>query len=194
MDRKKFTAADATRYPRLYRDTYWGNFRLDRNADLITPEIVENRNRFAVRWRLRRLVCVVGQYPARGRGEDFDHPETYKDAEGRVVLVVSNYNGPPPGVLGMVRVAPIYSTATTSYVGRFASVRELKARIAACDGDRRPFGLRLDADGRKAGARACGASRGNLAPVCGGPCAGVMLGGKRSEIDGPIPRTRIGAR
>ena len=69
MERKKITAADATRYPRLYRDTYWGNFRLDRNADLITPEIVENRNRFAVRWRLRRLVCVVGQYPARGRGE-----------------------------------------------------------------------------------------------------------------------------
>ena len=136
-------AADATRCPHLYRDTYWGNFKLDYNADVITPEIVENRNRFAVRWRLRRLLGGVGQYPARAMGEDFDHPEIYKDAKGWVVLVVSNYNGPPPRLLGMVRIAPIYSTAVESYVGRFASVRELKARIVACG----------DSAGRRLGCR-----------------------------------------
>lgn len=143
MDRKKITTADATRFPSLYRETYWGAFKLKLNADAITAEIIENRNRFAGRWRLRRLLGGVSQYPARGGGEDFDHPETYKDADGWIVLVVSNYGGPPPGVLGMVRIAPIYSTAAESYVGRFASVRELKARIAACGGVRRPFNVTL---------------------------------------------------
>lgn len=135
-------AADATRYPNLYRDTYWGNFQMDRNGHAITPEIIENRNRFAGRWRLRQSVGGVGRYPATERGEDFDHPETYKDAEGWVVLVVSNYNGPPPAVLGLVRIAPIYGRGVESYVGRFASMKELRARLDACGGKRIPFSVR----------------------------------------------------
>ena len=157
-------AADATRFPRLYWGTYWGAFKLDENADAITAEIIENRNRFARRWRLRRLVEMVGRYPAKDRGEDFDHPETYRDADGWIVLVVSNYNAPPPGVLGMVRIAPIYSTAAESYVGRFASVRELKARLAACGGDGRPYSVTLGDGKARAGAEAVGASRGQPGP------------------------------
>lgn len=180
--------AEATRYPKLYRDTYWGNFRVDLNADVITPEIIHNRNAFAEAWRLRKEAGGVGHYPAKGRGEDFDHPETYKDAEGWVVLVVSNYNGPPSAVLGLGRIAPIYSTATESYAGRFASMREMRARLEACGGDRKPFCVRLDAGGGRARAKAGGASRGQPGPRAGR--AERMIDGR--EVDGPIPRTRMG--
>lgn len=47
------SAASATRCPHHYRETGRGNFRLDGNAAAITPDIIENWNRFAVRWRLR---------------------------------------------------------------------------------------------------------------------------------------------
>ena len=168
MKQRAITTADATRYPRLYLGPYWGAFELDGNADAITAEILENRNRFARRWRLRRLLGGVSQYPARGRGEDFDHPETYRDADGWIVLVVSNYGkGKPPAVLGLGRIPPIYGRGVVSYAGRFASVRELKARIAACGGDGRPFNVTLGDGKASTGAEAVGAAGGNLAPVCG---------------------------
>ena len=157
--------AEATRCPHLYRDTYWGNFRMDRNAAAITPEIIHNRDAFAEAWRLRRLVGSVSHYPARGKGEDFDHPETYRDADGWVVLVVSNYNAPPPRLRGMVRIAPIYSTAAESYAGRFASMKELRARLEACGGGKRPFGVALGGGGAAQGRGRAGASRGNLTPM-----------------------------
>ena len=102
----------------------------------------------------------VGQYPAKGKGEDFDHPETYRDADGWVVLVVSNYGkGKPPAVLGLGRIPPVYSRGVVSYAGRFASVRELKARLAACGGDRRPFNVTLGDGKASTRAEAVGASR-----------------------------------
>ena len=124
--------AACTSHPKLYGETYWGNFRADCNSVTITPEIIGNRNAFAKRWRLRRLLGTVGLYPSTAQGEDFDHPETYRDAEGWIVLVVSNYKGPPPSVLGLVRIAPIYGVGVVSYVGRFASQRELRARLESC--------------------------------------------------------------
>ena len=110
----------------------------------------------------------VGQYPARGRGEDFDHPETYRDADGWIVLVVSNYGkGKPPAVLGLGRIPPIYGRGVVSYAGRFASVRELKARLAACGGDGRPYSVTLGDGKACAGAEAVGASRGQPGPPKG---------------------------
>jgi len=161
MDKKKnITAAEATRFPRLYRGTYWGNFRLDGEADVITAAILDNRNRFAERWGLRRRVDAITRYPAREAGTDFDHAETFKDAEGWVVLLVSNYGLPPPALLDLIPIPPVYSTAADSYAGRFASVRELRARLDACGDARSPFAVRLDAGRGNGGGTARGASKG----------------------------------
>lgn len=125
--------AACTSHPKLYGETYWGNFRANCNLDTITPEIIGNRNAFAKRWRLRRLLGTVGHYPSTAQGEDFDHPETYRDADGWVVLVVSNYGkAKPPAVLGLGRIPPVYSRGVVSYAGRFASQRELRARLESC--------------------------------------------------------------
>ena len=139
----KELAADATNRPALYRGTYWGTAPLEGNRDRITPEIIRNRNELERRWKLSNLLGWAGPYPERGRREDFDHPELYRDTGGRLVLVVSNYGGLPPGVLGMVRIAPVYARGVVSYVGRFASLRELRARLAACGEDKRPFEVRI---------------------------------------------------
>ena len=122
--------ADATDHPRLFQNTYWGNFRVGPNAATITPAIVCNRNRFAVEYDLREALGLT-LYPYTPPGSDFDHMEVYRDGTGGIVAVCSNYNGPPPSFLGMRPLYPIYSTGTTSYVARFASVKEMRQRFGA---------------------------------------------------------------
>ena len=122
--------ADATDNQRLFQNTYWGNFREGPNATTITPAIVENRNRFAVEYDLREAVGLT-LYPYTPPGSDFDHMEVYRDGNGEIVAVCSNYNGPPPSFLGMRPLYPIYSTGTRSYVARFANVKEMRQRFGA---------------------------------------------------------------
>ena len=124
------TVAHATNHAKLFRPTYWGNFREGPNATTITPAIIENRNRFAAEYDLREAVGLT-LYPHKTPGSDFDHMEVYRDGTGGIVAVCSNYNGPPPSFLGMRPLYPIYSTGTTSYVARFASVKEMRQRFGA---------------------------------------------------------------
>jgi len=128
------TAAEATARPDLYGGTYWGNFTLARNPD-ITPAIIANRNRFAEEWRIKARSRALLPRPTVIGGEDYDHAEQYRDEAGWFVLVVSNYGDiPPPPVLGMRMIPPLYCEGATSYAGRFASLRELRARLEAVEG------------------------------------------------------------
>ena len=127
------TAAEATARPDLYGGTYWGNFTLARNPD-ITPAIIANRNRFAEEWRIKARSRALLPRPTVIGGEDYDHAEQYRDEAGWFVLVVSNYGDiPPPPVLGMRTIPPLYCEGATSYAGRFASLRELRARLEAAE-------------------------------------------------------------
>ena len=118
------TVALATAFPSLFREIYWGRFK--QTDDAITPEIIENRNRLARDWKLAKLADLAVRYPPRPPRTDWDHVELYRDAGGGLVLVVSNYNGPPPKTLGMQFIYPIYSTAARSYARRFATVKEMR--------------------------------------------------------------------
>ena len=126
------TAAEATARPDLYGGTYWGNFTLARNPD-ITPAIIANRNRFAEEWRIKARSHALLPRPTVLGGEDFDHVEQFRDEAGLLVLVCSNYGDgiPPPAILGMKRIAPLYSTDATTYAGRYATLKELRARLEA---------------------------------------------------------------
>ncbi len=126
------TAAEATARPDLYAGTYWGNFRIEREAE-ITQEIIRNRNRFAEEWKIMARSHADIPRPTVLGGEDYDHPELYRDADRLFVLVVSNYGHdiPPPAVLGMKLIAPLYSTDATTYAGRYATLKELRARLEA---------------------------------------------------------------
>ena len=128
------TASGATDFQSLFNNTYWGNFILARNPD-ITPAIIANRNRFAEEWRIKaRSHALLPRQTILG-GVDYDHPELYKDADGFFVLLVSNYgNVKPPKVLALRMTPPLYCEGATSYAGRFATLRELRARLEASEG------------------------------------------------------------
>ena len=123
----RLTVADATDHPKLFRQTYWGNFAL--GDEVITPDIYANRNKLVQEWKLTRAVEAFIPRPALPPRCDFDHPEVYRDRDGGIVLVVSNYNGPPPRALGMQHVDQVYSTATQSYLRRFDSIKELREAL-----------------------------------------------------------------
>ncbi len=40
----------------------------------------------------------------------------------------------PPAIIGLRKVPPLYCEGATSYAGRFASLRELRARLEAVEG------------------------------------------------------------
>ena len=134
------TVAEATDFPDLFKDTYWGRFSVARNPD-ITPAIIANRNRFAEDWQIVARSRAMIPRPTVLGEVDYDHPELYKDKGGFFVLLVSHYGDvPPPPVLGLRKVPPLYSTGATSYAGRFASLRELRARLDAVEGRGPKFG------------------------------------------------------
>ena len=140
------TAAQATAHPELFRDTYWGCFTIAGNPS-ITPAVIRNRNAFVTEWRIkaRSHAYIPHPRPIEAR-HDYDHSETYRDADGWLVLLVSNYGDgiPPPPILGMKRIAPLYSTDATTYAGRYATLKELRARLeAACTPAGSPFAVAL---------------------------------------------------
>ena len=135
------TAAEATARPDLYGGTYWGNSTLARDAE-ISPAIIANRNRFAEEWRLKSRSHADIPHPwTAGTPYDYDHAEQYRDADGFFVLACSNYGDiPPPPVLGMRKIPPIYREDATSYAARFSTMKELRARLEAAEGGGPKFG------------------------------------------------------
>ena len=135
------TAAEATARPDLYGGSCWGNSTLARDS-AISPAIIANRNRFAEEWRLKSRSHADIPHPwTAGTQYDFDHPETYKDADGFFVLACSGYGDiPPPPVLGMRKIPPIFREDATSYAARFSTMKELRARLEAAGGGGPKFG------------------------------------------------------
>ena len=135
------TAAQATSRPDLYAGTYWGGFTLARNPD-ITPAIVANRNRFVDEWRIKARSHALIPLPSMtGTLFDYDHVEQYRDEAGLLVLVCSNYGNdiPPPAILGMRKIAPLYCEEATSYAARY-TLTEARARLEAAEGGGPKFG------------------------------------------------------
>ena len=134
------TAAEATARPDLYGGSCWGNSTLARNPD-ITPAIIANRNRFAEEWKIKARSHALLPRPTVLGGEDYDHIEQYRDEAGLLVLVCSNYGDgiPPPAILGMRKIAPLYCEGATSYAARY-TLTEARARLEAAEGGGPKFG------------------------------------------------------
>lgn len=129
------TAAQATARPDLYAGTYWGNFRVNGNAEMVAPAIIANRNRFVEEWRIKTRSHAILPRPTVMGKEDFDHIELYRDEAGLLVLVCSNYGDdiPPPPILGMQKIPALYCEGATSYAARY-SLTEARARLEAVGG------------------------------------------------------------
>lgn len=119
-------AAESTAFPHLYRQTYWGAGCFD--GELITAEIIENRNRFATEYRLARRVFVSTGNVIRNNGV-LDHLEAYRTTTGAVVVLCSNYGAVPPPHLEMVCIAPLYVTSATTYCRTYATIKEARKAL-----------------------------------------------------------------
>ena len=100
----------------------------------VSPEIQQARIRFAEKWGLRKRGILSIPEPRPERGEEWSHPETFYDWHGRIVQIVNNYGSPPPAILEMKPVGCLYREDATSYAGRYASLREQRARTEATGG------------------------------------------------------------
>ena len=126
------TVAELTNHPGLFSPVYWGAFRPGDTTG--APEIIAARNQLVETYGIARFMGLSIGYPPPQSGTDFDHPETYGLKDGRVLLLVSNYNAPPPPTLGMVRSPAIYNAGAESYARVFDSTKALKAAIQAAKG------------------------------------------------------------
>ncbi len=125
----KPTAAERTAYPSLYAPTYWGPCR---DHDQVTDAIIENRDAFALYWKLKRF--ATPQLPMTRRCSGYfevDHLELYATRLGGYVAVCSNYNNWPPPELRMLPVPPMYTLNTTSYAAHYPTLRALRQAFRA---------------------------------------------------------------
>lgn len=117
---------ERTKHPALFRETYWGSFGVDQNADDITPEIITNRDAMAERFKIvdRARATTVWEliealYSHYGIS-NADHAEGYRLKGGGILLLVSPYDVTEP-LPGFSEIPPVYSVNARSFVRVFAS-------------------------------------------------------------------------
>ena len=129
------TVADLTAHPDIFGPTYWGGFDMDGNADVITAEVIANRDRLVTGYHVEKLAGIRVDVPST-TGTELDHPEVYALRGGALLLICSNYGDtPPPAALGMFKTFPVYSSSCITYAQTFATARHLKAAIHAAGGE-----------------------------------------------------------
>ena len=106
----------------------------------LSPEIQNARIRFAEKWGLRKRCILSLPEPRTERGEEWHMPEAFYDRHGRIIQLCHNYGSPPPAIMEMKPIGCLYREDATSYAGRFASLRELRARLDAAEGGGEKFG------------------------------------------------------
>lgn len=127
--------ADLTAHPDIFGPTYWGGFDMDGNADVITPEIIANRDRLVTGYHVEKLAGIRVDVPST-TGTELDRPEVYALRGGALLLICSNYGDtPPPAALGMFKTFPVYSASCTTYAQTFATAHHLRAAIHAAGGE-----------------------------------------------------------
>ncbi|OQA28133.1 MAG: hypothetical protein BWY57_03545 [Betaproteobacteria bacterium ADurb.Bin341] len=61
--------ADLTAHPDIFGPTYWGGFDMDGNADVITGEIIENRDRLVADYHVEKLAGIRVDVPSTPAGQ-----------------------------------------------------------------------------------------------------------------------------
>lgn len=100
----------------------------------VSPKILRARIRFAEDWGLQKRGILSIPEPRTERGEEWSHPECFRDLHGRIVQLVHNYGSPPPAILEMKPVGCLYREDTRTFAGRYATLGELRARTEAAGG------------------------------------------------------------
>jgi hypothetical protein len=129
---------EQTKYPRIFRYTYWGSFGVSDKTG--APEIIENRNRFveeyAIKCRSRKSLIDMHYFC-------FDHLEAYTSDRKELVIIYSPYIGSDEAsglgkhdvALGFVDYRKLYSPLAITKVAVFKGVRDYQKKINLILGD-----------------------------------------------------------
>lgn len=110
---------ELTKYPKLYKNTYWGGFVSSKEED---GKIIKVRNNFAENFKLIKNYKNKGYRP----GQIFDHLEVYQKEDKSCIIVVSPYIELDKEAfeLGFIKLCkPFYSKNAYSYYKEFNNKR-----------------------------------------------------------------------
>ena len=107
-----------TKYPKIYKKTYWGGFNENIN---ITEEIIENRNKFVENYDIAKCVMKIPRKIQKhfdALGLRLDHQECYLTHDKTYVLIASPYCDDRVVYenQGWHGIEPIYSTAAWTFI------------------------------------------------------------------------------
>jgi hypothetical protein len=74
---------------------------------------------------------------AGSRSWDHDHPEVYRTADNKILVVFSNYGRLPHPALGMELTKPLYYAGAESFIRLFDSAKHMRQVFKAALGARR---------------------------------------------------------
>jgi hypothetical protein len=89
------TVSTLTNYNSIYKNVYWGHFKILTNEDITIPSIIHARNWFILKYKIVKNKKCLQKYGEMRRELDLDHTEYYEDALGRFIYVYSMHHSYP---------------------------------------------------------------------------------------------------
>jgi len=123
MTVEKIYYYNLTDYPKIYRTTYWGNFRY-REDNFISKDIIENRNNFIKDFDIKSHGKSLPKYMLNKCHKHInvgDHVEKYKTNDNKLIIINSPYGSSEKEKkeleeLGYVEVKPMYNHSAKTYM------------------------------------------------------------------------------
>jgi hypothetical protein len=116
-----FYIFECTRYHNIFKNTYWGQFKIKGNyPDIITPEHIASRDRFvevnSIKSNIIDLKTIANFHS--WLGAEADHFEAYRCKDKSVIIIISLYHQLPNRFeqMGFVLTPPLYATRTNTYL------------------------------------------------------------------------------
>jgi len=108
-----------TKYPQLYKNTYWGKFQSNSN-----PKIIENRNNFVKKFNIQECITKIPQYISKIIDETrlyitLDHLECYRTTDKQIIIVSSPYSDTISQdyiKCGWISIEMLYNEAAITYI------------------------------------------------------------------------------
>ena len=120
-----------TKYNKIYKNTYWGNFVLDESNKIEDfAEIFENRNDFITKYHIKDVAAetkFVGDYLRKLKkiSLNLDHIEIYKTNDNNYLILNSPYYDGE--IEGFEKIYNLYNKEANSYM-QIISKEEMKYR------------------------------------------------------------------
>lgn len=117
INNKRFS--DLTKLPTLFKNSYWGSFKVEDNTLNLDDDIIKNRNEFAEEFKIKTY--LRNDMPV-SRSALFDHCELYK-CESGYIYITSPYGEYDEIATkkGFTRYKKLYLLGTTTYYKLFES-------------------------------------------------------------------------